>query len=311
MRLKALFPLFLCTLIFAIVTPARSQNQQGGQQVMDEFTRTRGSDFAPEKPVKPRRARVTPRSTAKSARKKPAPASKPADVNVPSESGSEARAETKAEVEAAIVPASLFPIGLGYTIFKLNRDTDELVAVGPNYVFKAGDDLRLALETNADGYLYIFNTENNSKPDMLYPNVTLDNGRNEISAHTRELYPAEQSFEIEGTQAVEHLHVIFSRTPLPDVPTGEALQKLCAANIGDCDWYPSSAQWEKIKSLAAGTQVVEGKNSEMARVEIRVPNNSLTRRIRLKPKAPDPAVVRMSASATADVLLTTIEIIHQ
>lgn len=310
MRLKVLFPLCLCALVAAIVIPVRSQNQQDGQRVIDEFTRTRGSDFAPrEKPVKPKRVRPAPQSAAKSAPKKTAPVNKPVEGNVPSESDSEARAAP----EAAIINANLSPIGLGYTILRYQPETDELITVAPGAVFKTGDQLRVKLETNADGYLYIFNTENDSKPEMLYPNVGLDSGRNKISAHTLELYPAdaEQFFRIEGEAATERLYIIFSRTPLPDVPSGEALQKLCSGNSDDCDWYPTSAQWEKIKSLAAGTQVVEGRNSEMAKVEIRVPSKSLSRSIKVRPKAPGPAVVRMSAFATADVLLTTIEIIHQ
>lgn len=308
MRLKVFFPLILCVLVAAIVTPARFRSQQDGKSVIDEFIRTRGSDFAPrEKAGKPKKNRTAPRRAPKSVPKKPASNGKPVEVNAPSKQDS----ETKAETEAAIVPDNSFPSGLGYTIFKRNRDTDELVAVGANHVFKEGDELRLSLETNADGYLYIFNTENDSKPDMLYPNVTLDNGRNEVSAHTSELYPADGPFVIEGKEAVEHLHIIFSRTPLPDVPTGDALLKVCAANLDDCDWYPSSAQWASIKSLGAGAPVNEGNNGELARVELRVPGKSLTRRIRIKPKAPGPAVVRLSASPTTDVLLTTIEIIHK
>lgn len=307
MRLKVLFALFLCILVAAIVTPARSQSQQDDQRVIDDFIRTRGSDFVPRvKTGKPKTARPAPRSTSKRTPKKTVPGSKPGEVNVPSK----AEAETKAETEEAVVTDNSFPIGLGYTIYKINGDTAE--PVGPEHVFKAGDKLRLALETNAEGYLYIFTTENNSNPVMLYPNVKFDGGRNEVAAHTSELYPADDAFEIAGEQAVEQLHVIFSRTPLPDVPTAEALLKFCAANIGDaCYWKPLSAQWASITSLGSGAQVNEGKNSELARVELRVPSRSLTRRIRIKPKAPVPAVVRMNANATADVLLTTIEIIHK
>jgi hypothetical protein len=295
MLLRVFFPLFLCALVLVIVTPARSQNEQDNQRVIDDFMRTRGSDFAPrDNPGKPKKRKPA-------ARPKNTPTAKnPVGVNTPSASAEESNA-----VE------SPFRIGLGYTILRYKAE-DELAAVAPGTIFKTGDELLVALETNADGYLYIFNSENDSSPHMLYPSVLLDSGRNNVSAHTRERYPADstQIFRIEGKPATERLYIIFSRKPLPDVPTGEALVKLCRPNSDDCDWEPTLGQWEKINSLASGTQVVEGRNSELARVESPMRSDSLTRSIKIRPKAPTPAVVRMSASTTADILMTTIELTH-
>ena len=294
MRPKVLFPLFLYVLVAMTVTLARSQNEQDNQQVIDDFMRTRGSDFAPrENSVKPKKRKpaVRPKNTPT--------AKNPVNVNTPSASDAESNAEV-----------SLFRIGLGYTILRYKAD-DELVAVSPDTIFKTGDQLLIALETNADGYLYIFNAENDSRPYMLYPSVLLDNGRNKISAHTRERYPADsaQIFRMEGKPATERLYIIFSLKPLADVPASEELKKLCRPN-SDCDWEPTPAQWEKLNSLASGTQVVEGRNSELARVESPVRSDSLTRSIKIRPKAPTPAIVRMSASTTADILMTTIDLTH-
>src|SRR6185295_9341789 len=48
-------------------------------------------------------------------------------------------------------------IGLGVTLFL--RDSNGLaVRVDPEHVFRKGDRVRVLLETNTDGYLYIFNT---------------------------------------------------------------------------------------------------------------------------------------------------------
>ena len=50
-------------------------------------------------------------------------------------------------------------IGLGLTLF--TRDTNGLaVRVDPAHEFRKGDRVRLLLETNTAGYLYIFNTTN-------------------------------------------------------------------------------------------------------------------------------------------------------
>jgi hypothetical protein len=292
--------------------PARSQNEQKDQRVVDDFISTRGVDFVlleqPSRPKKKKRP-VAARASkgAQGASKKSEPLQKPDKVSKPSD----ADEEPDAEAVATSAPASLSPLGLGYTILSLNRETKDFVAVEPGHVFREGDELRLMLETNANGYLYVFNTENKGQPVMLYPNVTLDGGSNKISGHTSEFYPAEQSFEIVEKAAIEHLYVIFSRNPLPDVPTGGELEKFCSPKIEACDWSPTQAQWEKITSLAAGTQVDKGMISEQARAEIRVASSAITRRIRIKPKAPSPAVVCMNASAKADVLLTKIELIHK
>lgn len=295
MRLKDFFPLFLCALITVTVMPARSLNEQDNQGVIDDFMRTRGSDFAPrENPVKPRKSKPAVRP------KSPAIPKEPVGSDTPQASDAASNANE-----------SLFRIGLGYTIFRYKSD-NELVAIEPGKTFTAGDQLLVELETNADGYLYIFNAEDDSNPNMLYPNITLNRGRNDISAHTRDRFPADDQaeFVIDEKPATERLYIIFSRNPLQDVPTGEKLDKLCDRNRDDCDWRPTPALWEKIKSLASATKVVEGRNRELARVEISIRSDSLTRGIKVKPRAPIPAVIRMSDSPRADVLLTTIDLIH-
>ncbi|HEX8843485.1 MAG TPA: DUF4384 domain-containing protein [Pyrinomonadaceae bacterium] len=308
MRLRNFFLLFLCAFVAMTITPARPQNDQDGQQVIDDFRRTRGIDFSsPEKSGKPKKGKTATGKSAKSSAKKPVttPENRPDNVNKPPDSEAEPSAETVG------APSSPFRIGLGYTILRYGAG-DELAAVTPDTVFKTGDQLLLALETNADGYLYIFNAENDGNPEMLYPNVILDSGRNNISAHTRERYPTdpEQRFTIEGEPATERLYIIFSRKPLLNVPTGEALVKLCDSNCDNYYWSPKPAQWEKINSLATATQVIEGRSGELAKVESPVRSDLLTRSIKIRPKAPVPAVVRMSASTTADILMTTIDLTH-
>src|ERR1041384_4824168 len=57
----------------------------------------------------------------------------------------------------AVTPVNARRIGLGVTLFM--RDTNGLaVRVDPDHVFRKGDRVRVLLETNSDGYLYIFNT---------------------------------------------------------------------------------------------------------------------------------------------------------
>ena len=64
-------------------------------------------------------------------------------------------------------------IGLGLTLFM--RDSNGLsLRVDPSREFRKGDHVRVLLETNADGYLYIFNTTDGGTPLMIYPDAELD-----------------------------------------------------------------------------------------------------------------------------------------
>src|SRR5438128_729073 len=64
-------------------------------------------------------------------------------------------------------------IGLGYTLYM--RDANGRgVRVEPGREFHNGDSVRLSLEPNVDGYLYIFDIENDGTPNMIYPDARLD-----------------------------------------------------------------------------------------------------------------------------------------
>ena len=67
-------------------------------------------------------------------------------------------------------PVNVPRIGLGLTLFM--RDSNGLaVRTDPEHVFQKGDRVRVLLETNTDGYLYIFNTTNNGPATMIYPHA--------------------------------------------------------------------------------------------------------------------------------------------
>src|SRR5262249_34053088 len=57
-------------------------------------------------------------------------------------------------------PRPAGPIGLGYTVFKKDEN-GKPVRVNPAQEFRTGDEMRFVIESNADGYLYIFHQENN------------------------------------------------------------------------------------------------------------------------------------------------------
>jgi hypothetical protein len=202
-------------------------------------------------------------------------------------------------------------IGLGYTLF-IKQD-ENILSADLGREFKGGDMIRVALETNTDGYLYIFHTENGLKPQMLFPHAQIDGGANAIAAHARDFIPADMKtwFEFDNVPATERLYIVVARQPLAGVPVGNELVKFCGGPREGCYWKPSPAQWYSIKSGAPGARVLESKNVQLAGVQTPIPNNSLARGIKVKKDEPAPAVVRINNSPTADVLVTTIDLVHK
>ena len=212
----------------------------------------------------------------------------------------------------------LRPLALGYTIL-MKDDTGRLFVADPAREFKTGDRFAVALETNADGYLYLVSAENGRDPELLIPNAQIDGGANIVQAHTRATFPTGPAAEVEyfitltDPPAAEHLFIVFSRQPLQDVPTGAALVKFCGKNLEDCAWKPTAAQWARITGGAKGHGVTEAKNTELIAqtdVPVTLPV-TLQRGLKVKKDDPKPAIVRVNDSPDANILVTEIVLTHK
>lgn len=204
------------------------------------------------------------------------------------------------------------PVALGYTIL-MKDGAGRLSVADPARTFRTGDRIAVALETNADGYLYLFNASDGKNPEMLFPNAQLDGGANAVAAHARATFPADPTHDIEFTDppAAEHLFIIFSREPLAGVPTGAELLRFCGSNVEDCVWKPTAAQWERIRGSARGRGVTEAKNTQLAQAKQPVMPDTLTRGLKVKRDDPKPAIVRVSNSPEVGVLVTEIVLTHK
>jgi hypothetical protein len=324
------------------------QDAQGDQKVIDEFITTRGVSFAAPSGSRPA-AQTSRPAGASSGRKsggpvaknsggarpggggakkgggpsevagKSQPAGKGAEAGPPP-AGASAAGETAAVTDAGDGQANVIktsaasgpkrPIGLGFTLFM--KQGGNLIATDASREFRAGDQFRIFLESNTDGYLYVFHTEDGRNPQMLLPNAAVDGGANAVGAHTRDFYPTDLSAWIEFDQnpATEKLYIVVSRAPLPGVPTGQALVSFCGGPKVECSWKPTAAQWERIKAGAGAGRVVEGRNTQLAKLEA-PPAAAMTRGLKVKKEEPAPAVVRVNSSAEADVFVTTIDLIHK
>ena len=333
MRLRTLLTLAALVVVLTCSLALAQEEQKEDEQVIDDFVTTRGVSF--EEPGKKKQQQGSPsrppRSTNSSSGKssggvastKPPRKSKPVkggvEVKSGTGSGSELAAQSADEGGAQFLKAGgvLRPLALGYTIL-MKDDGGRLFVADAAREFKTGDRFAVALETNTDGYLYLFSAENGRNPELLFPNAQIDGGTNAVQAHARATFPTGASADVEyfidvtDPPATEHLFVVFSRRPLADVPTGAALVKFCAKNLEDCAWKPTAAQWTRILDGAKGGRVTEAKNMQLAQASVpTVMPGTLQRGLKVKKEDPKPAIVRVNNSPDAELLVTEIVLTHK
>lgn len=207
-------------------------------------------------------------------------------------------------------------IGLGYTLF-MRSASGRSIRVEPAHEFHNGDRVRVSLEPNVDGYLYIFHTEGDGAPEMIYPDARLDDGDNSIEAHVPMEIPSSEEtderlrwFTFYGNASTERLFVVVTREPLESVPTGNDLVTFCAANKDKCPWHPSTEVWAKVQDAnKAEVRIVTSKTFGQPQTEKE--KNATTRGLGLDQRAPQPSVIRMNASSSAPLLVTVLDLIHK
>jgi opacity protein-like surface antigen len=284
--------------------------------------------FRPESTPKPV-ARATPRPTAKAtprqttASNRPKPGKTPTKTNTGGQTAGNNPTKTNTGGgDPAFVNVKLDPssIGLGYSVFQRNKN-DEPVRVDPSNEFRSGDQLRFWFEPNADGYLYIFNTTNNGKPTLVYPDSNLNGGNNKVRSHypfelpSADNPPQYRWFSFYGSAGTEQLYVVLTKEPLAGLPTGAALAGYCKNRTnsdGVCE--PDAKLWASVKAFDQQDQVVVAKNTkEVGQVQAKAerPSETNSRGFGMVRNEPAPTVVFMNASADRSVLFAKIEFIHK
>jgi len=202
-------------------------------------------------------------------------------------------------------------MGLGLTLF-MRDSTGLAVRTDPTREFHKGDHVRVLLETNADGYLYIFNTTNDGQPVMIYPDPTLDEGGNYIQAHVPFEIPSSTAaeerlrwFTFDQNAGAEKLYFVFSREPLSGVPIEDDLISFCGSNSSKCPWHPAVETWAALEKEL--TQPVKVKLGRIEGAETPAEH----RGIGLNRDDPEPSLIMLSASTTRNILVATLELVHK
>jgi hypothetical protein len=207
-------------------------------------------------------------------------------------------------------------IGLGLTLFM--RDSNGLsVRTDPSHEFHKGDHVRVLIETNADGYLYVFNTTDNGEPVMLYPDPELDEAGNYFQAHVPFEIPSSLASEerlrwltFDARAGAEKLYFVFTREPLGAVPIEDDLITFCRENNGKCPWGPGAEVWAQIqKEMNEPSQ--SAKVQGLGRAQTSSERKAATRGIGLNRDDPEPQLIMLSGSTSRNMLVMTLDLVHK
>jgi Domain of unknown function (DUF4384) len=310
MRLRVLLFAMACACALVIGTSAAAPQDE--DDVRGAFLTSRKDKApAPQDTTRPSRRRPkapsgndpgeTPQKTPqKTPEKKPNHPTGPSGSNKPSE---------------PVRPVNAARIGLGMTLF--TRDSNGLaVRVDPDHVFRKGDRVRVLLETNTDGYLYIFNQTNDGPVSMIYPDKDLDEAGNYIKAHIPWEIPSGAADQerlrwlvFDEVPGNERLFFVLTREPLKNVPIEDELIAFCNSSNGTCPWRPNTEVWELIQKqmqepLAKDKTATFG-DSQTAREK-----QAETRGIGLAKDDPEPSLIMM-ASSKSPMLVATLDLVHK
>lgn len=321
MRLKSFVSPLLIALVACVSLSARAQDEDEG--VRGAFLTTRptasvsasvstGVSSGKTNTGAPRRRRRPPARTTSTGR---------TNRNQTTSAGASAGSTTASVSKnntgtTAALSGGGAPIGLGYTLYMRDSNGDA-VRVDPTREFRTGDRVRVLMETNTDGYLYIFNTTDGGDPVMIYPDAQLDEGGNYVEAHVPTEVPASTAseerlrwFTFDAKPGTERLYIVVTREPLPAVPIEDDLVNYCRQNQGKCPWRPSAALWAQVKA-GMSAQVKMVKSKTYGQVQTSGEREATTRGLSVSQSDPPPSVIRINVSSNTGLLVTTLDLIHR
>jgi hypothetical protein len=108
------------------------------------------------------------------------------------------------------------PLALKYRILKRTEEAryDE---VDTDTIFHSGDKIRVSVESNDDGYLYIVQQGSSKTWNLLFPSDDIENGSNHIQRNREYDLPSGGRFAFDEQPGEERLFIVLARRPEPDL----------------------------------------------------------------------------------------------
>ena len=305
MRLSVLLFAMVCACV-AIGVAAPLPQDEGDVRGAFLTSRPKDKPAASATSNRPSRRRPRPSGETNPGNSNKPPEKKPGGSTGPSGSNKPSEPST---------PVNAPRLGLGMTLF--TRDSNGLaVRVDPAHVFHKGDRVRVLLETNNDGYLYIFNQTDEGPVMMIYPDKDLDEAGNYIKAHVPWEIPSSAADEerlrwlaFDANPGNEKLFFVFTREPLNGVPIEDDLIAFCKNSTGACPWRPTAELWDTIKKQMK-EPLAMAKSDSAGHAQTAPEQQASTRGLSLAKDDPEPSLIMM-ASSKSPMLVTTLDLIHK
>jgi hypothetical protein len=144
---------------------------------------------------------------------KPAPPTKAPDAKAATKTV--AKSATKSETHT--LSASV-PLGLRYAVLKRDEN-GQYNEVDPDTSFRSGDRIRLKVDSNTSGYLYVVMRGSSGTWKLLFPSAEVAGGSNRVSkGESRQIPSGERGqFVFDEQAGNEKLFIVLTRQPEPDL----------------------------------------------------------------------------------------------
>lgn len=114
---------------------------------------------------------------------------------------------------AAVEAATVAHLGFRYTVALVDQASGKAESVDPDRDFHKGECVRLELESNQSGYLYVLSRQSSGTWLPLFPSPEMPGESNVIDPGQKVRAPKDYCFEISDPPGTETLFVALSRSP--------------------------------------------------------------------------------------------------
>jgi hypothetical protein len=114
---------------------------------------------------------------------------------------------------AALEAASVPHLGFRYTLALVNQTSGKAEAVDPDRDFRKGECVRVEVESNQSGYLYVLSKQSSGGWLPMFPSPEMPDESNVADPGQKVRAPRDYCFEIGDPPGTETLFVVLSRSP--------------------------------------------------------------------------------------------------
>jgi hypothetical protein len=165
-------------------------------------------------------------------------------------------------------------LALKYSIQKKASTGRDWIAANTDSEFHTGDRIKLVVEASEQAYLYVYAQGASGKNKTLFPDSTINEGKNLVPLHRSYNVPSEEGFIFVAPAGQERLTVFLSRKPIQDLeglnnslekagesPQSQKMQIAQNVDDGTLSGVRAKARDLEVETFNAETVVANGNGS--------------------------------------------------